>query len=166
MLIIASSAREIDYAQLSFVYEESISINGKRQYPYLPENMQMIQAQQDFYSSIEQFFSEKSSQYAIWSLQGCYTAALRIEPYQEGYLIAGLETSPNARSKGCATTLLCEVLGFLSRNNIVNIYSHIDKNNYASRKVHERCGFSCIMDHAVFLDGSVSHRALTYCYKK
>lgn len=68
MLIIASSAREIDYAQLSFVYEESISINGKRQYPYLPENMQMIQAQQDFYSSIEQFFSEKSSQYAIWSL--------------------------------------------------------------------------------------------------
>lgn len=166
MLVIPNTARELDYAQLSAIYEESISRSGKQRYPYLPENMQMIQAQQDFYSSMEQFFSGEPSQYAIWSLQGHYTAALRIERYQDGYLIAGLETLPCARSKGYATSLLCNVLKYLAKDDTVKIYSHVEKNNYASLNVHERCGFSCIMDHAVFLDGSVSYRTLTYCYKK
>lgn len=165
MLKIVCSKRDLNYARLAAVYEESISLSGKSAYSNLTKDRQILEAQLEFYSFLDDFFSHNESVYAVWSLDGSYVSALRAERYLDGYLIAGLETAPNARCKGFATLLLREVVVYLKQEGIAKIYSHVDRNNYPSLRVHEKCGFSRIMDHAVFLDGSVSHRTFTYCCK-
>jgi L-amino acid N-acyltransferase YncA len=45
------------------------------------------------------------------------------------------------------------------------VYSHIERNNLASVRAHEKCGFKKITNFAVLLDGSVSQNADTYLRK-
>ena len=145
MLKIVRSYQELDVAQLRRVYEESIT------------------DVQDFYDAVSAFFIEPSALYAIWKEDGQYLSVLRIEPYQDGYLVAGLETVPDLRQKGYGKALLSATLDYLPSN--VNIYSHIYKKNKASIAVHTACGFTKSLDYAVYLDGSVSANAYTYIRK-
>ena len=166
MLKIINNKSEVNFAQLAAVYEESISLSGKRQYRLLSKNMQLLCAQQDFYLSVEQFYLLESSLYAVWMAGNRYVAALRVEAYCDGYLITGLETATADRCNGYASSLLSGVLRHLARIEHVKIYSHIARNNFVSLRVHKNCGFNYLLDYAVFLDGSVSYDAVTYCYQK
>ena len=117
----------------------------------------------EFYGDLTFFFHIPDAKYMLWELEGRYVTALRVEPYRDGFLIAGLETAPQYRRQGCATQLLDAALQWLTTHGAKRIYSHVAKNNTASQKVHTRCGFVTVADHAVLLDGSVSARYVTLC---
>ena len=119
----------------------------------------------DFYGDLTWFFRNSGAKYMLWQPGGRYAAALRVEPYRDGVLIAGLETDLQHRRKGHATQLLEQTLKHLFADGIGRIYSHVAKDNIVSRRVHERCGFIAIADQAVLLDGSVSAKYVTLCKK-
>ena len=149
MVKIIRSLRDLDIAQLKNVYAESLNC-GK----------DLLAAQQDFYGELAHFFKEPSAYYAILQSEGDYVAALRVEPYRDGVIIAGLETAPTHRRMGYAKKLLSAVVQQMPSG--VMIYSHVDKKNQPSISVHAACEFERKLEHAVFLDGSVSTKFCTF----
>ena len=166
MLKIISSMKELNFAQLMRVYEQSNRENGKIRFPYMTVQEQLLQAEQGFYSYLrESFFSEPGAFYAVWEIKGRYVSALRLEPYQDGLLLEALETAQEDRGKGYATALVGAVTARLNERGSVRVYSHVGKRNVASLAVHRACGFEKILNHAVYVDGSVSHTSYTLCWQ-
>jgi ribosomal protein S18 acetylase RimI-like enzyme len=85
-----------------------------------------------------------------------------LEPYRDGLLVEALETAPGYRRRGYAEALLRQVLGSFAGK---KIYSHVDKTNIPSLRLHEKCGFSRISECAAYIDGSINSRACTLCYE-
>lgn len=148
MVKIISSKKNLDISRLEAVYAGSLS---------------SLSALQDFYMDTDGFFKEPLAYYCVWEEKDEYVSALRIEPYKDGWLVAGLETVPNQRNKGYAKALLSGVLQQMPEN--VTVYSHIEKGNAPSIAVHTACGFCIHLEHAVFLDGSVSEKSYTFITK-
>lgn len=161
MLKIAYSASELDFDQLCQVYEQSCTETGALEYPDLSANERLLSAFQDLYGQVRCFYRIKNAFYAVWIEGGRYVSALRIEPYKDGFLLTGLETAPEVRGKGYATSLTGAVLSELAKKGSVSVYSHVGKRNTSSVAVHKACGFQKHLDHAVYLDGSVSTDAYT-----
>ena len=124
-------------------------------------NLQSIYAEQDFYTYLEEFFKEPAARYAIWLNDMCYVSALRIEPYMDGLLLNALETIPHARKCGFATLLIQALVEHLRLEGNGKLYSHINKENVASLKVHLSCGFSIVSKEATYLDNTVHFDAFT-----
>lgn len=162
MLEIINSVRRMDFRQLIQVYEESLKKEGMERYPDLDVNRQLLEAEQDFYRFLTDFLHMSGALYALWTVDGIYRAALRIEPYKDGVLITGLETAPDCRRRAYASSLIEAVLRYVSQNGINKVYSHISNQNIASVMTHQKCGFRKISDCAVFLDGSVNRKSSTY----
>lgn len=162
MFLVITSLRQLDFRKLMDVYEESNALEGKCRYPNRPENLQLIEVEQDFYQFLLDFFRPDGSRYFLWASEGRYKAALRVEPYRDGFLIEGLETAPYCRRRGFAASLLAETINFLNAKSDMKIYSHIHKANIPSIRTHIRCGFVKEFDYAFFVDGSVDHNYLTY----
>lgn len=148
------------------VYEEGNRENGAEKYPRLPENLQLLEAEQDFYAYLQTFFRQKDSFYALWYAEAKLVSALRVEPYDDGYLIAALETRPNSRNLGYAKALLNEVCGILLHDGKTPIYSHIGRSNIPSQKVHTACNFTEILPYSRYADGKINDYCQTYCYNK
>ena len=160
MLHLAKKYSELDFSRLMEVYEEGNRENGADLYPQLSEYQQVMRAEQDFSDYLrEDFFKAEGAYYAIWEEGGTYRSALRLEPFQDGMLLEALETRPDCRGKGYATMLMMAVLSMETRK----IYSHVSRKNIPSLRTHEKCGFRKILDHAVYIDGSVSANAVTLC---
>lgn len=165
MLKIFRSFQDVNIGKLVAVYEQSNIEKGATDYPNLPENLQVLQAEQDMYAYLELFFKQPQSFYAMWCSEDAYLAALRVEPYDDGVILAGLETKPAARGRGYAKNLVCAVLQYCSNMGIHKIYSHVDKENIPSLAVHKSCGFEQISDTAVYIDGSFISTSCTLCYE-
>ena len=161
MLKIICSLKDMDFHQLMDVYAEGNRENGAEFYPDLSENQQLLQAEQDFYAYLREFFKDKAAFYAVWAPEDRYVAALRMEPYQDGLLLEALETAPEHRRKGYATALVKQTLEALAQDKTWRVYSHVNKKNVASLGVHAACGFKRIAEHAVYADGSVLHNSCT-----
>lgn len=160
MLLTVKSMKDLAFGKLMRLYIEGNRENGAELYPDEPENRQIFLAEQDFYRYLrESFFPTPGAAYYIWTENGSYISALRLEPYQDGLLLEALETAPDHRNMGCASKLIQAVLALRKEK----IYSHISKKNTASIRTHEKCGFRKVLDHAVYVDGSVSARVDTYC---
>ena len=143
------------------VYEESNALNGAERYPEQPFNVQLREAELDFYQYLSDvFFRQANSFYGVWVEHGIYVSALRIEPYLDGFLLCALETSPVARCNGYACRLISAVIQYLAEQGSGILYSHVSKRNTASLHTHFKCGFQVIKDHAVYSDRSVH----TNCY--
>ena len=126
-----------------------------------PEDRQIALAEQDFYQYLKDcFFPTFGAVYAVWMEENEYISALRLEPYKDGFLLEALETAPKHRRKGYAVKLIRAVLAQMPDQ---RIYSHVSKRNVPSLAVHEKCGFRKISDSAIYIDGSVNHRACTLC---
>lgn len=169
MLRIIDSMSKLNFSRLMEVYLEGNQENGRQQYPDESEAVQLRFAENDFYDYLDSiFFHQKDSFYAVWEDPNRYLAALRLEPYRDGYLLCALETAPDVRGKGYATLLIKNVQKYLSHNKHGIIYSHISKHNMASLAVHKKCDFHIIKDYAVYSDGSVLRNSYTlvYEYKK
>ena len=120
-----------------------------------------LQEGQDFYGFLsEDFFPDGIC--CVWEKKGRYVAALRLQKWKDGYLLEGLQTHRDHRRKGYAKALITAVLEELQLD---KIYVHIQRDNIPSIALHQACGFQKILDHAVYLDGSVHPNADTYVYK-
>ncbi len=125
----------------------------------MDRNAALLLAEQDFYTYLKDvFFITEGAWYAVWVDQSQYRCALRVEPYQDGLLLAGLETAPGARRMGYAKKLVMAVLKDLDRP----LYSHVERQNVASMQLHRSCGFDFIRDTAVYLDGSIVNTSCTF----
>lgn len=142
MLQIFNSSYGVDLSKLQQVYSES--------------------GNSYFYEDTLDFLLEDRCVYAVWCVDGCYVSALRWQPYLDGFLIAGVETRPDAKRRGYARQLLRAVLVHFAADGKRIVYSHIDKHNQASIRLHHNCGFEKSRDYARLLDGSVSHEYRTF----
>lgn len=167
MLQILNSIDEIRYSQFMAVYEESNRRFGQKLYPNKSANEQLLESEQELYNYLKTvFFKTREAFNAVWTVSGAYVSALRAEPYEDGFLINGLETRPDQRNMGYAKSLLFEVVAYLKRTGSTPVYSHIDKDNTASIRIHENAGFSVLQGKpAVLLDGTISKDTLTYVIK-
>lgn len=164
MLTVAKSLGQLRFSALMDVYREGNQENGEALYPHLSAQEQMIRAEQDFYTYLTDcFFRTPDAAYYIWSENGRYVSALRLEPYQDGLLLEALETHPEYRGRGFAKKLIHAVLETAEYE---RIYVHISRRNAPSIAVHTACGFRKILDHAVYADGSVLRSSDTYRYEK
>ena len=167
MLITARKMNELSFSKLMQVYRQANREHGKELAPEETEDRQMQLAEEDFYSYLhDSFFTHPGAVYCIWGEGGTYVSALRLEPYEDGLLLEALETAPEQRKRGYATLLMLSVLAWLERQGSVRVYSHVDKQNLASRRTHLGCGFHVYRDYAAFIDGSVNRRADTWIYEK
>lgn len=114
-------------------------------------------AEQAFLEDLQLFYSCKNVFIACWFDCGTAVCAMRVEPYQDGYLISCLETAPDKRRMGYAGALLASVM---DRQPAV-YYSHVDKNNDASLRLHHKLCFKKMLDYAVHVDGSVYANSYT-----
>ncbi len=164
MLTIATSLRQLDFAQLKDVYEEGNRENGEDLYPHLPAGQQLLQAEQDVYDYLRTgFFTQPGDRYCIWVVDGTYVSALRLQTYQDGFLLEALETHPAYRGRGYAKALIRAVQETVESE---KVYSHISRRNAPSIATHRSCGFQKILNHSVYADGSVNSRCCTYRYEK
>ena len=154
MIKVISSVKSLDFRQLTDVYADELF--GQK------SNQKILEAEQDFYQFLFDFFKIQNAFYALWVIDGQYLAALRMEPYQDGVLLAGLHTAPGSRRKGYAENLLQAVFVYLQQAGCKKIYSHIRNGNIPSVMLHKKCGFEKILDYAAYIDGSVDHRSATY----
>lgn len=158
MMILARSLRQLRFGDLMGVYLRTNRENAERDYPEEPPAVGLRLAEADFYEYLRQrFFRTPGAMYALWEEDGSYVSALRLEPYRDGMLVTALETSPEARRRGYAQRLLAAVLEQAAGP----VYSHVAWENHPSMCLHQKLGFRKIQDTALYLDGSVDHRACT-----
>ena len=144
MLIIARNVSDLKVFTLAEVYDLNTLDEG-----------------QDFYGFLsEDFFPDGIC--CVWEEKGRYVAALRLQRWQDGYLLEGLQTHPDHRGRGHAKQLIAESLEALKME---KVYSHIRRYNAPSIAAHTACGFRKILDYATYLDGSVHPHSDTYLYK-
>jgi len=154
MLKICHCLHDVCFSSLLDVYKDTF------QRFISPESK--FSAEQEFYFYLKDcFFVDSAAFYSVWEAQGRYAAALRIEPYRDGFLICGLETMPCERRQGYAARLLIAVLAYLKGIDNPIVYSHISKTNQPSLATHLKCGFHILLDYAVYSDGSVLHNHYT-----
>ncbi len=106
----------------------------------------------------EEFFSVQGALCCVWTQNGVYRSVLRLEPYEDGLLITGLETAPDSRRMGNASKLFQAVVSELQPH---KLYSHVDMKNRPSLRFHRKFGFKQVCDFARYIDGTVSANAVT-----
>lgn len=162
MVFFARSMRELSFSKLMEIYIEGNRENGQEFYPEEPEGRQLQLAEERFYHYLrEDFFPTAGAVYGILEENGEYISALRLEPYQDGLLLEGLETAPRHRRKGFGKKLMLEVLAQFPGE---KIYSHVGKTNTPSLMLHESCGFQPVLEYSVYIDGSVNSFCRTLCH--
>lgn len=145
MLTVAKSMGQLRFSQLAEVYET--------------ETLEAEQALYDFLR--HDFFPNGIC--CLWEEKGRYVAALRLQPWKDGWLLEGLQTHRDHRRKGYAKAL---VTAALQMPGMEKVYVHIQRQNGASVALHRACGFCKLWNYATYLDGSVYHSADTYLYEK
>ena len=157
MLLIANRLEELDFSALMDIYIEG-NLEKAEEYG----DGGLLRAEGEFRDYLrEDFFRREGAFYGVWKAGGQYVSALRLEPHEDGWLLEALETAPDHRRKGYAKALMGQVLQLMGQ---AVVYSHVSRRNAASLKTHYSCGFEKYLDHVVYLDGSVSTRAVTLKY--
>lgn len=163
MLLVAHKISQIELGQLAAVYDGHIQETESGLRDPHDRSERLLAATQCFYDSVRLFFREQDASYYILKDRGSYAAALRVQAYQDDLLLCCLETRPDARRKGYATTLMRQTVSRLKELGYKRVYSHVDRRNIPSCRVHKACGFREISDHSVFLDGTVDTGSSTLC---
>lgn len=165
MLVFINNIQDIKYGSLMGVYEQELQAAARRDYPHLPPSAALFEAQQDFYAYLKDvFFKTEGTLLAVWQMEGEYASALRLEPYEDGYLLCGICTALACRRQGYARSLLTGTLARLPEG--TKIYSHVEKYNQASIELHRSCGFENIQDGVKMLNGSFLHNFFGFLYGK
>lgn len=167
MLLIARTMHDLSFDKLMQVYEETNQRRGQKLVPYQSKERQRLAAEREFYDYLQDvFWHQKGAYYAVWIEREVYVSALRMERYQDGWLLSGLETIPAERQKGYAASLILSVLCLAEQDGYIRVYSHVKKNNRASLHLHSRCLFRIAQEYAVLIDGSVSSEYVTLVHEK
>lgn len=164
MLKRITNIKELSFPMLMKVYAETNCKTAREEWPDLPEGFALEKTERDFHDYLQGvFFRTDGAVYALWEVDGKYVSALRLEPYKDGLLIEALETAPDQRRKGYGRALVQAVMHSVEYK---KLYSHVEKRNSASLKLHESCGFVRELDLAVYIDGSVNYRSCTMSFQR
>ena len=156
---------QLNTEELMKVYHESNIVNGKRFFPDLSCEKQLLCAEDNFISYIrDDFFKTRGAFYVVRLQEGKYCAALRMEPYKSGLLLEALETRPDMRRQGHAYCLMKEALAYASQLKCNVVYSHVHKRNIPSLRVHIKAGFHRVSETAAYIDGTVTQNSCTLCF--
>ena len=80
MLLIAKRLEELDFSALMDIYVEG-NLEKAEEYG----DGGLLRAEREFYDYLrEDFFRQQGAFYAVWTEQGSYVSALRLEPYKDG----------------------------------------------------------------------------------
>ncbi len=130
------------------------------------DSLQNQKKAEDFASYIQwDFFRQPDACCCVLLKDGRYVSALRLERFEDGFLLSGLQTAPHHRNKGYGSRLLQDVLASLCQQDRLPVYSHIHKKNKISLRLHCTAGFCIISDYAKLLDGTVSAMYVTLRYE-
>ena len=161
MLKIIKSMKEFPFAKVMEVYAESNAASARDQFPWESEAQGLYRAEMEFYQYLRHdFFTMGDSFYALWMEKGRPVSAVRFERWKDGFLLEGLETHPDYRGRGYGTKVMEAALAEIREP----VYAHVKKDNIASLRVHEKCGFSQCEDTAM-VDGSFDPRFVTLKYE-
>lgn len=162
MLVVVDRFSELRIGELMQVYGQS-NREAAEEWKNLPPMFALELAERDFRQYLQEvFFPTPGALCCIWEESGRYVSALRLEPYKDGLLLAALETALDCRRQGYGEALIRAVQQHLGSG---KLYSHVDKRNTASLRIHEKCGFRVISDCAVYISGSVDYRCCTLVYE-
>lgn len=160
MLISADAFEKLNFSELMEVYVEGNVENGAYFWPEETPERQMELAVEKFRSYLQEgFYGTAHGTYWIWTEDGRYVSALRLEQHPEGLLMEALETRPDCRKKGYGKKLILAVLEQLPAG--TRVYSHVNKENAPSLATHSSCGFSKAFDYAVGSDGEICDYEVT-----
>lgn len=163
MIIFADKINELDIAYLTELYSEDIETARKRCYGKIFEYEGRLRAEQDYYQYLHDvFFAEAGGKIVVFEENGRYISGACFEPYKDGLLLNSLVTIAEARRKGYAQKLLMYAL---SQFRELPVYAHIHFRNTASRRLHEKVGFTMLYEYAHMLDGAVRSDHITYIRK-
>lgn len=158
MLKIVRNMAQLPFSQLAAVYEHSNREAAREQWPWLSEMEGLYRAEMEFYQYLRlDFFTQGDSFYALWQEAGHTVAAVRFERWRSGWLLEGLETRPDCRGRGYATSLLEAVLPTMTGT----VYAHVKRSNAASVAVHRKLGFH-VGEETAMVDGSYLPGYLTF----
>ena len=164
MMIRITDPKDLPYLALMEIYASFISEKGKAEYPQYPENIQILNAEQDLYDYLRNVhLCQLKASVCFWRCGEELVSVLRLEAYNDGLLLSGLETAPGHRQKGYGKLLLQQACRDADEG-CLPIYSHVFSNNTVSMKLHLDCGFVVVEERAVLLDGSIHHDAVTLRY--
>ena len=151
---------KLDFFKLMEVYIEGNVENGLYFWPEETPERRLELAVEKFRSYLRDgFFGTAHGTYYVWSEDGRYVSALRLEQRPDGLLMEALETRPDCRKMGYAKKLIGAVMASLPAG--TRVYSHVHKKNVPSLQTHDSCGFSKALDHSVGADGSVYDHEVT-----
>lgn len=157
MLRVIENIRELAISQIAEIYETTFASGSGNQFSVSPEI--------ELYQQICDSVLNHGGRLFFWYSDHMPVAALRCEPYEDGYLIFDLETKAAFRRRGFACSLISAVQKFLCSEGAA-LYSHVAKNNKISLKLHDKTGFSVVSDHATLIDGTVSYAYVTLIYRE
>ena len=160
MLIAIKNISQISYRAIMDLYEQDLLQTAKESYPALSAPEALMEAEQDFYAYLaDVFFQTPEACLYVWQQDGKWVSCLRVEPYADGFLVCGLTSALAYRRKGYARGLLEAVVAQMHKP----LYSHVEKSNFPSLALHEKCGFTRQLEYAQMLDGEVLHNFSTFC---
>ena len=150
MLITISHSADLDDDKLMAIYAEGNLENTDYFYPEITDKAEAVEkVEHDFCHYIKTEFFNGKNRYYVWENEGIWVSALRLNCLKDDfYFLEALETAPAFRKKGYATQLLTAVIDALKAKGRFKICVCVGKNNIASLKTHQKCGFNIVRENA------------------
>lgn len=149
MLLRITSFANLDKRKLMDIYSESNAENAAHFYPEETDKEAALRkAEAGFLHFLENdFFKWSKAACWVWEESGTWVSALRTCEIQAGsYYLEALETHPEHRKRGYGSSLLSGVLNAMKKDGPFRLCDCVSKNNAASLKTHEKCGFQIVSE--------------------
>ncbi len=149
MLLKISDYNKIDQRKLMDVYSESNFENTDYFYPdEMNKEVAVSKVESGFLHFLkDEFYRHEKAAYWVFEEDGIWISALRTCEIQPGlYYLEALETRPDRRQKGYGYSLLSGVLEEMKMGGSFRLCDCVDKQNTASLKTHEKCGFRIVSE--------------------
>ena len=156
MLLRITDYGDLDERKLMDIYSESNFDNTEYFYPdETDKKAAVIKVESGFLSFLKDFFKKSRAVYWVLEIDGTWLSALRTCEVEPGlYYLEALETRPDHRRKGYGSMLLSCVLEALRAEGHFRLCDCVSKNNTASLKTHEKCGFRIVSEEGYdYLNG-------------
>lgn len=154
MLIEITSMEALDKRALMDLYREGNEENTEYFYPGMDRAKALELVERGFLDFLKTDFFNGVNTYYILERDGRWVSALRLSSVGERfYYLEALETDPELRGKGYASTLLTEVLEKLKKSGPFTVCDRVHKENAASVATHLKCGFAIAGDGVDYLRG-------------
>ena len=154
---------QLSYMQTMQLYSRDLQEDAAAHYPSLTGQEALFASEQAFYSYLKDvFFQTPGACMYAWSVDGVLRSCLRIEPYENAFLLCGITTDPDYLRRGFGEKLLRGVSALYAGP----LYSHVEKSNYASLQLHLKCDFERRFEWARMLNGEMLHNFCTFVHEK